>query len=350
MLASGPSTGASSVAVTTAPVTHQVMKDRLKGFGTVTPSETAATDVSFQHGGRVSRLDVQPGQKIAAGQPLVTITTDPAAALSYRNALAAEGFARRDAERTKTLLAQHLATNAQLAAATKALTDAEAALANERALGDDKGSETATASTAGFVSSVSVSVGDRIAADVPVMKLSSTTASPRVTLGLEPDAAAKVRRGMAAFVTPVYGDQSVDLRGAVAGTSAAVNPATHLVDCWIDLPAGGGMLAAGSGVGASIVLSEHEGIVVPRDAVLHDDRGDFIFVVSNRLAKRVDVTPGLRTDAVTEILTPLDPQTRVVTVGNYELKDGVAVRDAVAKPAAGAPADAVKRPPAGPKP
>lgn len=343
---------APSVAVTTAPVGREVLKDRLKGFGTVTLSATATSDVSFQHGGRVTRLDVQPGQKVAVGQPLVTITTDPASALSYRNAVAAQGFAQRDVDRAKTLLAQHLATNAQLAAANKTLADADAALANEKVLGDDKGSESAAAPSDGFVASVAVSVGDRIAADAPVMRISSTTKPPRVTLGLEPNSAAAVRPGMTAFVTPVYGGQDVYLKGAVAGTAATVDPTTHLVDAWIDLPAGGASLAVGSGVGASIILSEHEAAVVPRDAVLHDDRGDYLFIMAGGIAKRVDVKTGLQTDRATEILTPLDAGSRVVTVGNYELKDGMAVRDESAGPvtAGGRAASSGKRPTAGARP
>ena len=197
-----------------------------------------------------------------------------------------------------------------------------------------------------------MSVGDRIAADAPVMKLSSTAKPPRVTLGLEPNSAAAVRPGMTAFVTPVYGSQDVYLKGAVVGIAATVDPATHLVDAWIDLPAAGTSLAVGSGVGASIVLAEHEAAVVPRDAVLHDDRGDYLFIVAGGVARRVDVNTGLQTDKSTEILTPLDAGNNVVTVGNYELKDGMAVREEAAKAATavGRSPPSGKRPAAGAKP
>jgi membrane fusion protein (multidrug efflux system) len=327
---SGPAADARlapSVAVTTAPLGHEELKDRLKGFGTVTLGEQATNDISFQHGGQVVRLDAQPGQKVKAGQPLVTVTTDPTAALSFRNAVAAQGFAQRDYDRTKLLLTQHLATNAQAAAAKKVLTDAEAVLQNEKALGNDKSTETVSAPVDGFVSAVSVNVGDRIAANTVAMKLSRTDRPPRVTLGLEPDGVGRVRPGMTAFVTPVYGSQDIFLKGTVAGTSATVDPATHLIDTWIDVAAAPAVLPIGSGVGVSIILSEHEATVVPRDAVLHDAVGDYLFMVRDGVAKRVDVKVGLQTDKVTEVLGTFDPAMRVVTVGNYELKDGMAIHE-----------------------
>ena len=331
-----------SVAITTAPLGHAELKDRLKGFGNVTLGEGATSDVSFQHPGQVIRLDAQKGQKVTAGQPLVTVSTDPAAALSYRNALAAQSFAERDLARTKTLLAQHLATNAQVAAAQKALTDAEAALAGEKALGNDKATETVNAPADGFVSMVAVNVGDRIAANVIVLKVSRTDRPPRVTLGLEPDASRRVSPGMLAFVTPVYGNQDVSYRGAIAGTSATLDPATHLIDTWIDVDSHPAVLAVGTNVGVSVILSEHQGTVVPREAVLHDGGGDYVFDVVGGVAHRIDVKTGLQTDKATEILGTFPPDMRVVTVGNYELKDGMAVReasaaDAGAPSAAGAP-------------
>ncbi len=325
-----------SVAVTTAPLGHEVMKDRLKGFGTVTLGEQATSDISFQHGGQVVRLAAQPGQKVEAAQPLVTITTDPAAALSYRNAVAAQGFAQRDLDRTRQLLGQHLATNAQVATAQKVLTDADAALVNEKALGNDKGTETAKAPADGFVSAVAVTVGDRIAANTVVMKLSRTDKPPRVTLGLEPDSAKRVAPGMIAFVTPVYGNQDVSYRGSVAGTSATLDPATHLIDTWVDVQAPSEALAIGAGVGVSVILSQHEATVVPREAVLHDERGDYLFEAQGGAARRMDVKIGLQTDKLTEVLGSFAPGTRVVTVGNYELKDGMAIRDAATPPKGGA--------------
>jgi membrane fusion protein (multidrug efflux system) len=61
--------------------------------------------------------------------------------------------------------------------------------------------------------------------------------------------------------------------------------------------------------------------------VLHDDKGDYIFRVIGGKAERVPVKTGIETDKYTEVIGPIDTKTPIVTVGNYELQDGMAVRE-----------------------
>ena len=62
----------------------------------------------------------------------MTITFDPATLQGYQTAVTALDFARRELTRMQNLLAQHLATNAQVATAQKAVDDAAVALETER--------------------------------------------------------------------------------------------------------------------------------------------------------------------------------------------------------------------------
>jgi hypothetical protein len=65
--------------------------------------------------------------------------------------------------------------------------------------------------------------------------------------------------------------------------------------------------------------------------VLRDAKGDYIFQVTGSKAERVPVKTGIETDKYTEIIGPIDTKRRIVTVGNYELQDGMAVREGGSK-------------------
>ena len=316
---------APSVLIETAVPREQVLKRTVQGYGTVATSEDAVIGVSFLHPGQISRLRVRPGEVVKAGEVLLELSTDPSATLGYQTAVAALDFAKRDLARTKTLLAQHLATNAQLAAAQKAVEDAMAAVEVQRKLGNDRNTEVITAPFNGYVTALTVALGDRIQPNTTVLKLAPTD-RVQVTVGLEPQDAARVQTGMAAEVVPVFTPDS-RLTGVVRGATGTINPATKRVDIWVELVAAEQELVPGTAVSVEIVLEQHTGWVVPRDAVLHDGKGDYIFQVTGSKAERVPVKTGIETDRYTEIIGRIDTKRPIVTVGNYELQDGMPVRE-----------------------
>jgi len=152
----------------------------------------------------------------------------------------------------------------------------------------------------------------------------------QVTVGLQPEDAARVQTGMAAEVVPVFTPDS-RLSGVVQGATGTVNPATKRLDVWVQIVAAEQELVPGTAVSVEIVLEKHTGWVVPRDAVLRDAKGDYIFQVTGGKAERVAVKTGIETDKYTEIIGSIDTKRRIVTVGNYELQDGMAVREGAPK-------------------
>jgi membrane fusion protein, multidrug efflux system len=209
---------------------------------------------------------------VKAGEVLLELSTDPSATLGYQTAVAALDFAKRDLARTNTLLVQHLATNAQLAAAQKAaVEDAIAAVEVQRKLGNDRKTEVITAPFNGYVTTLTVALGDRIQPNTTVLKLVPTD-RVQVTVGLQPEDAARVQSGMAAEVVPVFTPDS-RLSGVVRGATGTINPATKRLDVWVELVAAEQELVPGTAVSVEILLEQHTGWVVPRDAVLRDGQG-----------------------------------------------------------------------------
>jgi RND family efflux transporter MFP subunit len=316
---------ASSVLVETATPQQQVLKRTVQGYGTVATSEDDVVGISFPHAGQISMLRVRPGEVVRAGETLLELSTDPSATLSYQTAAAALDFAKRDLARTKSLVAQHLATNAQLAAAQKAVDDAMAAVEAQRKLGNDQKTEVAAAPFDGYVAAITVARGDRVQPNTTVLKLARSD-RVQVTVGLEPDDAARVVTGMSAEVAPVFTPER-QLSGVVRGVTGTINPSTKHLDIWVELASAAPELVPGTAVSVQIVLEQHTGWVVPRDAVLRDGKGDYVFQIAGSKAERVPVKTGIETDNYTEIIGPIDPKGQIVTVGNYELQDGMSVRE-----------------------
>ncbi len=317
-----------SVQVETVALRRQELPDTVMGYGTVAATEESMVDVSFPHPGQITDLYVRAGQKVRSGDSLVTITADPATRQGYEQAAAALEFAKRDLERQQTLRAQHLATNAQVATAQKAVSDATVALESERKLGNDQLTQLATAPFKGYVAQVMAAPGDRLQANTAIMKLARTDQGVGISVGLKPEAADGIAPGMPTEATPILSTAAQSIKGKVRQIGGTVNPATKLIDAWIDVtqPAS---LIPGTLVSVVITLSRHDCWVVPRNAVLQDDKGSYIFQITNGHAKRINVTTGIETDQLTEIYGEFDPSLQVVSLGNYELQDGMAVRETV---------------------
>jgi membrane fusion protein, multidrug efflux system len=322
----GPPSSTSTVQIESEPLRKQTLSETVTAYGTVATSDAAIDDVSFLHGGRISKLFVQTGDQVHAGQPLIELATDPSATQSYEKAVAALDFAKRDLARTRVLLQEHLATNAQLAAAQKAVDDAATTVATEQKLGNDQLQQTATAPVDAFVVKILIGPGDRVQPNASLIKLARTDVKARVIVGLESGDARRVRSGMRARVKAIL-DDPPPIDGEVVAVGGSLNPTTKLIETSILLDKAVGVLADGTSVVATINLSTHLGWVVPRESVLHDDKGDYLFQVHSGIARRVGVEIGIKTDKLTEVRGELDPALRVVTRGNYELRDGAAIRE-----------------------
>lgn len=310
------------VAVELAPLKKQVVKGSVAAYGMVTPDTDSLVSVSYNKAGQVARLLVRPGQPVEKGTPLVEFVTDPAAFAGYRKAESAETFARGELERTRGLVAQHLATNSQLAAAEQALRDAESALEAERVAGTGKGTETLAAPFAGYVDSLAVVLGDRIQPGTAIARL-GRGAGVKVMVGAEPADAGEISAGMEAQVTPLSG-RGQPVAGKVVAVAGMVNPNTRLVDVTVAVPGG---ILPGTSVRADLSDEGHEALVVPRNAVLRDEEGVYVYQVKDGKAVRVEVETGVETDALTEVSgDELKAELPIVVVGNYELGDGAAVK------------------------
>jgi membrane fusion protein, multidrug efflux system len=315
--------GTVSAVVKTAPLQQQNLTDSLTAFGDVMTGQVVA--ISFPRAGQVSRLLVMPGQRVKPGTPLATLASDPNAELAYTQAVSAVDFARGELARSEELFALQLATQSQVDSSRKALQDAEANLAAQRRIGGDVGVATVAAPFDGVVTAVAVAQGDRIQQGATLLQLGHTDVL-RVQLGIEPIDFHLVRVGMPVTLSPVD-DASKSASASIAENQGVVDPRTQLVDALTEVPgARASFLVPGMHVRAVIKVGQHLSWAVPRAAVLTDAIGAYVFQVSGGKAHRVTVTSGAESHGMIPISGGIDPHLPVVVLGNYELQEGMAVR------------------------
>ena len=75
-----------------------------------------------------------------------------------------------------------------------------------------------------------------------------------------------------------------------------------------------------------VIRSVENGLLLPRQAVLRDAKGDFVFLKKNGKTHRQSVEIGIKTPETLEIRTGLAPTDSVILTGNYELKEGMRVK------------------------
>jgi RND family efflux transporter MFP subunit len=310
--------------ITTAPVRSQLLQDVATAYGVVQADPAATMTLAAPRPLIVTGLIVRVGQSVAAGQPLIEVASAPAAQMAYQQALNAEASARNDLARAQRLFAAHLVANDQLTAARKALSDAEAALAAQRAQGAGEPRQQLRAAAAGVVVGIAAAVGDRVAQDAVLMTLARAGALS-VKLGLEPGGGA-FAVGDPVTLKPTAGGPPLASRLTMVGRTT--DPATRTIDAAASLR--GASWPIGAGVEADVVVGAHQGLTVPRRAVVFDETGTHLFVVRGGRAARVFVTVGRDYGDGIEVKGPIAAGQEVAVEGAYELQDGMAVK--VAKP------------------
>ncbi|MHB1231068.1 MAG: efflux RND transporter periplasmic adaptor subunit [Burkholderiales bacterium] len=314
---------APSVAVQTVALKQQMMSDKVSGYGVVSPDTHSLQNINLPRAGQVVSLLVSAGQVVKKGAPLLEFATGTDAALRYQQAVAAVRFAASELTRIEQLVSQQLATQSQLAAAKKSLADAQAALQAQTKIGSDRALERVIAPFEGVVVAVQAAQGDRLMAGAPVLQL-ARAGGQRILLGVEPDEVNKVRPGMPVSVASVFNAER-KVAGRVAQVFGMLNPQTQFVDVLVQVPSGG--LLPGTRVRAEIQVGRQKAWVVPRSAVLRDAQGAYIFQVRQGKARRIDVQTGLEQEGLIAVRGAFTASEPVVSLGNYELRDGMAVRE-----------------------
>jgi RND family efflux transporter MFP subunit len=319
---------APSALVTLAPVRAGPVSRTVQAYGVITGSPGATRTVSALREVIVQDLLTAPGLTVEAGAPLIQVGDTPASGLAYRQAADALAFAEKELARVQRLYDQQLAANDLLAAAHKALADAQAAVAAQSAAGGGRGHQIITSPIAGVVSQVVVQRGQQVAAGAPLLTVVAGGGF-LAQFGVEPTQAGKLAAGQPVRIVSAL-DPNIAIESHMSAVGRAVDSATRLIPA--AAPASGANLALGAAVRGEITTATVQGLTVPAASVVYDESGAHVFVVRGGKAHQLAVTVGPEQGDAVMVVGQLSANDQVAVSGAYQLEDGMAVR--LAAPAA----------------
>jgi RND family efflux transporter MFP subunit len=315
-----------SVLVETAPVMEKSIADTLEAYGTLEPDQDQVLSLSLPHAGLINRVWVRLGQRVEAGDRLLEVVIAPDARMQYLQAQSAVDFARRELTRKQHLLEDQLATRAQVDAAQKSLNDANATLQALQKRGLNVAQETLRAPMKGIITRLDVSQGQRVQADTTAMLIAAET-KLIARLGVEPEDLKDIRPGTPVTITPLF-VPDVTIESTIREIHAMIDPATQLVEVLAAIPEKEvNRLVLGSRIRGRIQLESRTSLIVPRSAVLTDGGNAYLYTIADDRARRIPVQTWIEQNGVIAVSGSLKPGDRVVVTGNYELADGMAVRE-----------------------
>lgn len=298
--------------------------------GTATVEAYREAEVVAKVGGEVRSLAVEEGDRVAAGQVLATLDGERLKLeleQARANLAKLEQDYRRNVElHEKGLLAAGAFENLKF--------DLDALKAAYELAKLEYGYTTITAPIDGVVSERMVKVGNTIAANTPVFRI--TDLDPLVAYLHVPEREfSKLAPGQQAelAIDAIPGKRYT---ADVVRISPVVDAGTGTFKVTLEVEDPAGEIKPGMFGRVGIVYDRRpDSLLVPRVAVMEDEAGDSVFVVRDGEVERRRVETGFVWRDELQIAAGLDDDERVVTVGQAGLRDGARVEVIEAPGAAG---------------
>ena len=290
-------------------------------------------------GGAVTRVLVQPGDWVRAGQVLATVErsvqTEQVRSLAAQVEVnrADAKLAQAQLDRAKALVARGFISRADIDqrtatrdAANARVNVAIAQLAEQRAR---TGRLDIRAPAAGLVLTRAVEPGQIVSAGSAVLFRMAKDGEMEMLAQLSEGDLATIRPGNGATVTPVGG--TAQFAGRVWQVSPVVDNQTRQGIARIAIPYNPAIRPGGF-ASAMIVSGTGYAPMLPESAVQSDEKGNYVYVVNGRdEVQRRDVKIGQVTDVGVAILNGLNGDERIVASAGAFLTPGQKVKPEVSR-------------------
>jgi len=310
--------------VQVAKVERKTIAEKVTVYGSVVaqPGKTHSVSVAFET--RVRHILVAPGQFVQENDPLIEIELSPGAQVQFQQAKNAAEAARKELKQTQERFNLKLATNQDLSAAEKTARDAEAQLSGLQRAGAG-GDNRIHSDMSGVIAKVAAQNGQIVPSGGPLVEIVAEN-EIEVKLGVEAEDLSAAQEGASITVVAMNDPTATKVDGTIRLVTRRIDPTTRLVDIYVALPEGTKLLLDGY-VRGEIQRTEKNALVVPRPAVLPNESREFeVFTVANNRATKHTVKIGAENPNEIQVTADdLHEGDPVVTVGNYELEDGMAV-------------------------
>jgi len=303
---------------------RKTITEKVIVYGSVVaqPGKTHSVAIAFET--RVRHILVAPGQFVRENDPLVEIELSPGAQVQFQQAKNAAEAARKELKQTQERFNLKLATNQDLSAAEKTARDAEAQLTGLQRAGAG-GDNRIHSDMSGVIAKVDAQDGQIVPPGGPLVEIVAET-EIEVKLGVEAEDLSAAPEGAPIEIIPINDPTASNVKGSIRLVTRRIDATTRLVDVYVALPEGTKLLLD-QYVRGEIERTEKNALVVPRPAVLPNESREFeVFTVTNNRAVKRTVKIGAENPKEMQVLAgDLHEGDPVVTVGNYELEDGMSV-------------------------
>ena len=292
-------------------------------YGQVSFASEQIEQLSIQHEAMVKQVFVVNGQEVKQNDPLLLLGPSINFQATIEDAKLAAEFAKKDYKRLSELLSQYLATNAEVQTAAQNLGKAEIRLRTLQNQKQSQGGEVLKADFAGTVISVSVQTDQIIAANTPLLNFSKGK-DREIRLGVETEDLNEVKEGQKVVISTLQ-NKNIEKLGRVKAITGQVNPTTGLLDLIVYLKNAPDFVPGSLVRGDIITQTFQKVLTVPHSAVLYHQKRAYVFVINQGKAQQRRVLVGLDDGQMISIKHGLKEGEKVVTMGNYELSDGMNV-------------------------
>ncbi len=312
----------------TADVQAQILAARpiatvINCFGVMRTPTTAISHLTSSEPGTITELTVQNGAHVVKGQKLLVLHLDPTVIQNWVQAQNQLVLARQDLAQQQQLAEAQLGTQANVAQAEHNVRTAELAIRTLKSLGADHAELIFTAPQNGIVSQIMVHEGDHVDAHTMLVSIGAEHKMDAV-LQVDPEDAARLATGMNVRFGDVFSSVQ-NGSGRISMIGHSVDPQTRKVEILVSVKQN--PILEGMALRARITVSTQNLLAVPRAAVLQDNEGSFVYRISSGHAHRVPVNAGHEDNGWVAVSGDLVAGQHIVVLGNYELQDGMPVRE-----------------------
>jgi RND family efflux transporter MFP subunit len=314
------------------PGRHQVATT-ISANGTLAARRDMPVGVSGE-GGMVSRVLVEPGQWVGAGQTLAVIERSVQAqeaqqlAASIEVARADARLAQQELDRAQALVSRGFVSKADVERriATRDAANARVRVAQAQ-LGQTRariGRLDVRAPAAGLVLDRMVEPGQVVSAGSGALFRIAMGGEMELKARLSQEDLARIHIGVPATVTPVGSSRT--FTGKVWQVSPVIDPVNRQGEARIALVYDP-LLRPGGFAGADLVAGQVDAPMLPESAVQSDSKGNFVYVIGadNKVVRR-DVKVGQVADAGVPVIAGLAGNERIVQSAGAFLNPGDKVR------------------------
>jgi HlyD family secretion protein len=337
--AAGGAAGGAAPNVTVVIPGRQEVTKVISATGTIAARREMPVGMAGE-GGQVTRVLVEPGQWVAAGQVLAVV--DRAVQVQQLNSLVAQvrvaqadaNIAQSELDRARTLVERGFISKADLDRKTATR---DAAVARVRVADAQVGEARARtgrldvrAPAAGLVLTRNIEPGQVVSAGSGVLFRMARGGEMELLAQLAEADLQSLPVGTNATVTPVGSELSI--AGRVWQVSPVIDPQSRQGTVRIAIPYSRA-LRPGGFADARLVAGRGESPLLPESAVLSDPEGNYVYVVvgKDNVVQRQKVTVGSVNDAGVAIASGLTGNERVVVLAGSFLNPGDKVKPVLQK-------------------